>query len=182
MKLYVCNGHPQVGKTFFMDYCKKYIGLTCMTFSTIDPIKQLLKEVGWDGEKTPKARKALSDIKKILTEFNNYPFTISLKIAKTFASSLENLGIGYTENEATIFIDCREPSEIEKFKQAGARTILITRPNMDLNHQEYSNESDIHVNDYDYDITINNNGSKTDFEKKIRSFVKREKIYVCKWD
>ena len=165
-----------------MDYCKKYIGLTCMTFSTIDPIKQLLKEVGWDGEKTPKARKALSDIKKILTEFNNYPFTISLKIAKTFASSLENLGIGYTEDEATIFIDCREPSEIEKFKQAGARTILITRPNMDLNHQEYSNESDIHVNDYDYDITINNNGSKTDFEKKIRSFVKREKIYVCKWD
>ena len=153
-----------------------------MTFSTIDPIKQLLKEVGWDGEKTPKARKALSDIKKILTEFNNYPFTISLKIAKTFASSLENLGIGYTENEATIFIDCREPSEIEKFKQAGARTILITRPNMDLNHREYSNETDIHVNDYDYDITINNNGSKTDFEKKIRSFVKREKIYVCKWD
>lgn len=181
MKLYVCNGHPQVGKTYFMDYCKKYIGLTCLCFSTIDPMKHLLEEVGWDGEKTQKARKALSEMKKILTEFNDYPFQISLKTAKDFAKSIENLGIGYNESEITVFIDCREPSEIKKFHDAGARAILITRPNMDSEHQDYSNDSDKNVNDFKYDIIIHNDGSKSDFEKKIRSFVKREKIYVCKW-
>ena len=52
---------------------------------------------------------------------------------------------------------------------------------MDLEHQDYSNDSDKNVNDFKYDIVIHNDGSKSDFEKKIRSFVKREKIYVCKW-
>lgn len=165
-----------------MNYCKKYIGLTCLCFSTIDPMKHLLEEVGWNGDKTPKARKALSELKRVLTEFNDYPFIISLKTAENFKDSILNLNIGYASDDVTVFIDCREPIEIEKFHQAGARTILITRPNMDNQHQEYSNPSDKNVNDFKYDIVIKNNGSKEDFERKIRSFVKNEQIYVSKWN
>ena len=42
-------------------------------FSTVDKIKEIARDFGWDGEKTPKARKFLSDLKDVFTDWNDLP-------------------------------------------------------------------------------------------------------------
>ena len=43
-------------------------------FSSVDKVKEIAKIIGWDGKKTEKDRKFLSDLKLLCTEYNNMPF------------------------------------------------------------------------------------------------------------
>ena len=63
-----------------------------------------------------------------------------------------------------MFLHIREPKEIERAKQEfNATTILIKRDSVP---HIVSNMADGGVFDYDYDIVVDNNSNKDDFEIK----------------
>lgn len=75
MKIVVINGFPGAGKDEFVSCCKKLIGEPYVrNISTVDFVKYIATECGWDGTKTPKNRAFLSNLKDLLIEWNDVPF------------------------------------------------------------------------------------------------------------
>ena len=69
-----------------------------------------------------------------------------------------------------MFIDCREPSEIQKLKERlNATTVLIRRESVE--NIEVSNHADSEVFNYNYDLTIWNNSDIIGLEKKAKEFI-----------
>lgn len=119
--------------------------------SSITPIKELAKQMGWQGEKTDKARKFLSDLKAIATEYNDYPTKYLLEKQQDFILS----------NDQIMFVHIREPKEIEKFVKLSktiTKTLLI-RPRQELTQKQFGNASDDEVENYSYDYIFNNDKS-----------------------
>ena len=73
-KLVIINGMPMSGKSQFVEYCLKILDDYGAEISTVDFVKELAQEAGWDGVKRPKDRKFLSDLKDLLTEWGNIPY------------------------------------------------------------------------------------------------------------
>ena len=168
LKVVIVNGMPESGKTTFEHMCEDIIGSEmCLIYSTIDPIKQIATTIGWDGTKTPRNRKFLSDLKDLLTEYNDY----SLNAVKNQIEKFEN-GLKLFEMNSlphVAFIDCREPGEIEKLKrQLNAVTLLVQRPGVKM---EFSNHADAEVMNYTYDCIIENNGSLDGLREKAEVFL-----------
>jgi len=77
MKIIIVNGSSGVGKDEFANLFKKNYQYKCYNWSTIDKVKKISEHnFGWNGDKTDEARKFLSEIKRIWTEFNNGPFIV----------------------------------------------------------------------------------------------------------
>ena len=69
-----------------------------------------------------------------------------------------------------VFVDCREPAEIQKLKERlNATTVLIRREEVENN--EVSNHADADVFYYDYDLTIYNNSDIIHLEDEARKFI-----------
>ena len=167
----VINGAPQSGKSTFVEMCQFLYLYTC-EFSTVDLVKQIAKQLGWNGEKTLKDRKFLSDLKDLLTQWNDIPF----KDAKEFVARIENK-CKLEEHNGIIFIHCREPQEIERLKKEfNAITLLIRRDAAES--QKVSCHSDKNVLNYEYDYVIENNGSLEELENKAYNFLKTIGDYV----
>lgn len=167
-KIVVINGFPKSGKDTFCDICREICAGSktfVYSYSTIDIIKEIAKNsYGWNGEKTPEARKLLSDLKQIMTKKGDIPFNdICRKI------SVAQMGMRSTNMNQVIFIHCREPEEIEKFvKKYNAITVFIDRAHHEL---ELSNSSDMDVLNYHYDYVIDNNGTLTELKDAAATFL-----------
>ena len=73
-----------------------------------------------------------------------------------------------------MFVDCREPAEIQKFKdKLNALTVLIRREQVE--NEETSNHADAEVFNFDYDLTIWNNSDKIDLVNKVVDFMEELK-------
>ena len=158
----VINGVGGCGKDTLIEMLKDKIKFH--NISSITPIKEIAYNCGWDGEKTEKARKFLSDMKKLLTDFNEYPKQYILKEQEKFLSS---------ENEI-LFVHIREPEEIEKFVNAskGKTITLLIKPREELQNKVYGNHSDDDVEKYNYDLTFVNNKPLEEIESEWLDFVK----------
>lgn len=131
-----------------------------LKYSSIDEIKRIAKECGWDGKKDEDSRKFLSDLKLLTSEYNNLPFTAIAEKVNEFKND---------QLYQVMLIDIREPDEIKKAKNAfGAKTILI-RSNRVKNI--ISNIADANVFNYNYDFEIENNGTLDEFRDKVVEFV-----------
>ena len=116
---------------------------------------------GWDGTKTLENRKFLSDLKALLTQWDDVP-------NRLIESHIRSLP---THSDWIVFVDCREPIEIQKLKERlNATTILIRRPSLET--QETSNQSDADVFDYDYDLEITNDLGLEELELLAKEFIK----------
>ena len=60
-QIIVINGTGGCGKTTFVELTQKYGKV--INFSSVDKVKEVAKLIGWDGKKTEKDRKFLSDLK-----------------------------------------------------------------------------------------------------------------------
>ena len=149
-RIVIVNGMPETGKTTVQELCReilKGIGWNCIIESSVDWVKEIARYAGWNGEKTDCNRKFLSDLKRALTDWDD-------SVLKHLVSVVDSYH--YTGDDHVIFIDIREPAEIEKAKLAfNASTLLVRRPQVEDN--KYSNTSDMDVFNYDYDYTIWNN-------------------------
>ena len=168
----VVNGYPRSGKDTFVNFCKNKLGAFGISVSTVDFVKYLAAQSGWDGSKTPKNRKFLSDLKDLLTEWNDVPWK---KVEEVFESiKIECFQYGLRDNDFFLFIHSREPKEIERFqKEYGARTVLIDREEIE---GKQSNHSDAEVMNFNYDYIINNDGTLEELEMKAITFIESVRL------
>lgn len=171
-QIFIINGSGGVGKSTFCRmveeslplFADKFDGVRIMPIkiiSSVDQIKKIAEFVGWNAKfKTEKDRKFLSDLKSLCSEYNDFIFNYIAAQVKSFREDYKYV----------LFIHIREPKEIERVKQAfNAKTILIKRDSV---KHITSNKSDREVFDYDYDIVINNNGSKDELLDVAEEFCK----------
>ena len=153
----VINGRGGVGKDTLCDLASKHFRV--YNISSVDPIKAIARECGWDGSKDDKSRRFLSDLKALTVAYNNYP-TVWAK--ERF--------LGFLESEDEImFLHIREPEEIAKFVEATdgvARTLLI-RGGDRMKKENYGNVSDDGVENYEYDYYFTNDKSLEDAEREF---------------
>lgn len=158
----VINGSGGVGKDTLCGIVAKHY--KTMNISSVDPIKKIALENGWTGEKSPKARKFLADLKQLFIEFNDLPLKYLLKRHQEFLES---------DNEI-LFVHIREPKEIVKFKKSlkgVCVTLLIKgRSNMKKN---WNNTADDEVENYRYDYCYVNNKKFSELEKDFLAFFDR---------
>ena len=177
MKIIVVNGQPRVGKDTFVNFCLDELGSWGMQCSTVDFVKEIAKECGWNGEKTPENRKFLSDLKDLLTKWDDVPYKKVMYEKKIWEFSFE--GYGISTKDCFFFIHCREPQEIQKFvDRVGAETVLIRRESVE--NQEQSNHADAEVFNFNYDTVIENNGDLKELRDKAKKFLK-ERGWKKKW-
>lgn len=170
----IVNGKPESGKTTFERECRRYINdiecAYCHIVSSIDPIKDIYRKLGWDGKKTDKARKDLSNLKKMWIDNCNGP----LKYIVEYVLKLDN------NEDHVVLVDVREESEIIALSDTlnvlqvldiKHYTVLIERPDND--GIEYGNKSDDMVgnNRSLYDIGIDNSGTLDDLYAAVHQFI-----------
>ena len=160
-KVIILNGRGGVGKDTFVDLCGEFC--RALHTSSVKPIKKLAEEIGWDGTKDEKSRKFLSDLKDLTTEFNDYPFNWLCNEYETFMSDMNLYEV--------LFIDIREPKEVERAKQAfNAITALIKNKNIPL---IVSNHADREAENYNYDYVINNDNTLEELREVAKDFVEK---------
>ena len=105
--IFVLNSYPTAGKDSFVDMISaRHEGIFKM--SSVDLVKQVARVAGWDGTKTSKNRKFLSDLKDLLTEWNDVPYyDIENRIKEIEFYNKDDKPI-------LIFVMVREPKEIQK--------------------------------------------------------------------
>lgn len=167
MKTVVINGAPSAGKDEFVKQVKSIIDFRCLNVSTVDFVKEVAQFCGWNGEKTPRNRKFLSDLKDLLTEWDDIPLKKVKDTIEFYKRFMRHQNI--SEDSLIVFIHVREPKEIARLaKEWGAITLFIQRPN---NDQAISNHADLEVANYQYDYYINNDGTIEDLKEKAKNFL-----------
>jgi hypothetical protein len=158
-KVFILNGVGTSGKGKFAEYVQKYI--PGFKYSIADLPKEAAEILGWDGGKTEKDRRFLSDIIDLATEYNDSPY-----------NDVKSLVIDFYKDDFDInvlLIDMRDPKDIARaVKDFNAETILIRNPNVD---NIDSNHADRDVENYDYDYIIENDGTLEQLEKVAKIFV-----------
>lgn len=157
--IFITNGMGGCGKDTFANFLMDMV--PTMKVSSVDKVKLIARQCGWDGGKTERDRRFLSDLKCLLTEYNDLPFLdISMWVNRFRNSDLFDV----------LLIDVREPIEIDKAKNAfGAKTILIKNDRVPY---IATNMADAGVYNYKYDYTIENNGTLEEFREKTEQFVR----------
>ena len=161
----VINGPGGVGKDTLCDLAAKHFRV--MNISSISPIKEIAALCGWDGRKDDKARRFLSDLKRLCVEYNDYPTVWATEKYKDFLSS----------DCDVMFVHIREGSEILKFVKAtdgNAKTLLV-RGGERMKKESYGNVSDDEVENYSYDYYFTNDKTleqaETDFVQLLEKII-----------
>lgn len=156
-QIIIINGTGGCGKDTFVTFAQK-VGRV-RNISSIDLVKELAIPLGYQGGKSEKDRKFLSELKRITTEYNDLSFQDISRKVQEFKES----------NDVILFIHIREPEEIERAKIAfGAKTLLIKRMGYET---IISNSSDANVENYVYDYVITNDSLES-LENQADLFIK----------
>ena len=170
MKVVIINGKGGCGKDTFVAMCQDILGSEFVrNISTVDFVKEVAEACGWDGTKTPRNRKFLSDLKDLLTEWNDVPLR---KVAEEVEAYATYLTINQQWNTGLVFIHCREPKEIDKLVRefdGYATTLLIRRTAAES--VEQINHADNEVLNYSYDYTIYNDSTLSWLRNEARVFL-----------
>lgn len=156
-QIYIVNGKPRAGKDTFAKFLGEIISVK--KISIVDPVKNIAKNIGWDGTKTEKDRKFLSDLKMLLGDYNDYNFKYVSDEIKKFYDN---------DNEMVMLIDAREHKDIDRICHIfGASSIFIRNDNVE---SVKSNIADAQVEDHIYDYVIMNNSTIDIFKKNVSDF------------
>jgi len=158
------NGFPTSGKDTFCEFAeKKYVS---ENFSTVGTVKEIARMMGWDGEKTPRNRDMLSALKDFYVEW----FDGTFNEITNLISSCQNTEVQF------VFIHAREPEEIGRVKnwcrenKFRCYTVFIFRIGVS---KEHGNHADANVQDFSYDVYLNNCGTLEEFEEKSLAIFRR---------
>lgn len=167
--VFIVNGAARNGKTTFENLVNKIgrekYGLETAIFSTIDCIKDIALDCGWNGEKDEKSRAMLSDMKILFTKYLDYPFKETCK----------QIDMSILDGVDFIFVDSREREDIKRYvDKYEAITIYIENIN---NKESFYNSADIgaRIDHYPYDYCIENNGTLEDLENRVIEFIEKYK-------
>ena len=156
-KIVIVNGSGRTGKDTFCNMCQKITH--CAVYSSVAVVKELAAAAGWDGKKTEKDRKFLSDLKDLLTAYNDLPLR-----------SMKEFVMGNADKFDIIFLMIREPEEIRRaVEEFNAITLLVKRHDAEV---ITGNHADRDVELFNYDYTVYNNGTLDDLRNLADTFVK----------
>lgn len=158
----VINGKGGVGKDTLCELATKHFKV--MNVSSITPIKEIAALCGWGGEKSDKARKFLSDLKRLTIDYCDFPTAWTKSKYDEFLASSDEF----------LFVHIREPEEIAKFVEAcrGEAKTLLVRGGDRMKKDSYGNASDDCVEDYSYDYYFSNDKSIVEAEEAFVSLLK----------
>ena len=166
----IINGKGESGKDTLINHLKNQSIIS--NISSIDPIKKIAYENGWNGKKDDKARLFLSNLKKAFTEFNDLPNQYINKETKRFLIT----------NKKIMFVHIREPENISSYINFLNRnsikyiTLLVKRNRVDS--KKFGNNADDLVDNFYYDYIFYN---EWDLERSSKAFTKLvESIYTGK--
>ena len=156
-KIVIINGGAGVGKSTFVNICKKYLKVS--EASTVDLAKKAASIlVGYNNEKDEITRKMLSDLKIVADNYNNNNM-------KYLCNRIEEF---YKNDAEILFLYIREPKDIQYIScKYNVKTLLIKNSTVNPIN---SNIGDASVENYQYDYEIFNNGIE-DFEKEANNFI-----------
>lgn len=169
----IINGMGASGKSTFCSMCRDYA--TSLKFSqpvyvqelsTVDWVKDVATFCGWQGTKTEKDRKFLSDLKLALEAWDNSPVdSVLSKMSRAIGS----------EAHWIFFVNCREGRNIDQLKLLikqrfnwPVKTVLVRNPHTKI---ITSNMADAQVEFYTYDEYISNAGDLEDLKVTAKKFV-----------
>jgi tRNA uridine 5-carbamoylmethylation protein Kti12 len=165
VKVVIVNGMPESGKTTFQYRCidkLKKLGYNAVIISSIDWVKEIALSCGWNGVKNDKNRKFLSDLKKLLTDWDD-------AVLKHLINDINYYH--YQTDNTVIFIDIREPDEIKRAEKLfNASSVIVRRPQVECNH--YNNSSDMNVFNHSYDYTLQNDKGIDELDSEIDNFIR----------
>lgn len=179
MKIYIVNGKPCSGKSTFEE--QVWLKNTSNVFitSTIDPIKDIARNAGWNGKKDEISRKKLSDLKDFFTDWLDTSFNY-INTQAQYCKARE----GWQKGEMIMFVDCREPEEIARLKEELSNQYYVKTLLIKSNHSiNANNHADQEVENYNYDIIINNDNFDDNFQTlniAIDTFLQGEEIDFSK--
>ena len=161
-KIIIINGMGGSGKDSFVKACQN-IDPTIQNISSIEYVKQVAHELGWDGIKDTKGRRFLSDLKMALSAYNDAPFIMTIKDIEDY------------DKDATVFVHIRESDDIDKYKAYFEHngdivtTVLINNSRV---KPIASNFADADVYNSSYDWIIDNEGTLEDLAQTATFFLK----------
>ena len=174
--VFIINGHNGAGKDEFVSQFIKASESNgnhykISNVSTIDPIKKMINIPNlWNGIKDEASRQLMHDIKEAVDKYNNFTTVVAAQKVNIFKLSSPMV-------RTISFVHCREPEKIqqliehieEKYKDTFMiGTILVRRDS----HNIAGNAADQNVENFKYDITINNNSTLDDLYEQALSIVK----------
>ena len=156
-KVIVINGTASSGKSTFVSLCRE-VNPQVIETSTIDFVKEIALQAGWNGIKDDLGRTFLSDLKDAMSAYYDIP---NKKIDEFIQSHPDNI----------IFVNVREPQNIQYYKDKyNALTVLIE--NDKIEHVP-NNHADSKVKDYkNYNFTICNNETLDELKEVANNFMK----------
>ena len=162
MKIIIVNGKGGSGKDTFEEYFRDFAelcGNKVYKTSMVRTVKNIAQLCGWQGGKDDKDRKFLSDLKMLLDDYNNF----------AFESVVNDILRAEKEHYDYIFIDAREPRDIDRLKgiSLNCYTVLITRK--ETTNKVYGNDADDCVFDYNYDYVVSNNSTLDELKDSART-------------
>lgn len=180
-KVVIINGKPQSGKDTFCKYAQGYCdddeSANTLIISSVDPLKEMLTQLGWDGTKTDKIRDMLMDMKQLWVQNQDGPTMFLFNNILEFHKAC-------TGEDNIVFVHIREPEEIKKlvnaltgFESMGIDVIslLVIRkggedtPNQPVETRRSDDEA--LINSYEYDVTINNDEDLIKLQELAAEFV-----------
>ena len=180
-KVVIINGKPQSGKDTFCKYAQGYCdddeSANTLIISSVDPLKEMLTQLGWDGTKTDKIRYMLMDMKQLWVQNQDGPTMFLFNNILEFHKAC-------TGEDNIVFVHIREPEEIKKlvnaltgFESMGIDVIslLVIRkggedtPNQPAETRRSDDEA--LINSYEYDVTINNDEDLIKLQELAAEFV-----------
>jgi len=157
-KVVIINGSGGVGKNTFVDLVSKYI--PTVFYDSVKTVKDMATLAGWDGSKSEKDRKFLSDIRDLTSEYSDLSYRKVEEAAQKF----------YKEDfcNSVLFVNMRDQTDTDRaVKEFGAITLLVRNSNI---KRVNSNHADADVEKRDYDCVIENSGTLQELDKVAYGF------------
>lgn len=155
-KVIVINGAATVGKSTFVSLCHE-IDPRVIETSTVDFVKEIALQAGWNGIKDEAGRRFLSELKDAMEHYYDIPNKSVGDFIKTHSDNI-------------IFVNAREPHNVQYYvDNYNAITVLILNPNAKLVND---NHADTGVYDYTYDYYIENSGDLKLLKESAKTFLK----------
>ncbi len=160
-QIFVINGSGGAGKDTVCEIAAQ--AYRVRNVSSITPIVEIARFAGWDGVKTPEARRLLARLKEVFTEYNDLSFQYCMQQVEQFRQS----------DEQILFVHIREPEEIARFCSAvpaDCQTLLVRRPSLDA-RGPLGNRADDSVEQYTYDHVLVNDGDLDCLRERVLDFL-----------
>jgi len=169
-KLIIINGVAEAGKDTFVNFIDMLSKNGIRKISTIDQVKRFCeKYMGVEIEpKTDKKRKLWNDMRIAMTAYDDRIFRyVAAEISAIWTHSPEKI----------ITVMCREPEEIQKYKnkfKEKCEAVLIVNEKKQENIP--NNEADQGVFNYKYDWHIYNNSTLGEFLDDAQAFCNKNNL------